>query len=548
MSTSKTEAICGKTPEGFKQQIINDSNFIFDVDPNFTPLNLYNFRGNAVTVNSFSECIHYVEGGFNTSTVTIFDVGIGLLISSIGFYSIYKFLKLKLHKKIFQTFKNTIWYNKKEKILKFMGYLIFPMLVVQNYFLFDYVRSKSARIPRFIDEYISLASNVGFFKNFDFNAGEFIGGSYSVLLTSGPISAIGGVIGWNISSKLVIARISNFYWVFFLQLLLSYLVVKAYKSDFKFLIFINGFLLILIPWWQGSLYMIGEIASVIVFTNAIFLFFKFRNLSILLISISIFYGKLLTLLPFFFFYIIMKFQERKIKNIIKDFLFFLSPFLLWLFLVGIKYKNGNIVDYVTNLISLILGHQSVGIEQSSIVSEVANWNTYELVRILIVPLLFIYLVTRNRDKIDKVFGKISLPIVGSILGPYLWFWLLSPTKWMRYSQHFTIILIVSLIYFISFKISFTKMDLFILYSSLSIYIDNEKNLIWLFLIFVFSMIFLQQKYKPQSVIKFLFVLFIFIDISIPYFQKDTFGNVNEVINSCKEELVSSQCLEDYENQ
>ena len=82
------------------------------------------------------------------------------------------------------------------------------MLFIQNYFIFDYVRTKSSRIPRFIDEYISLNSNLNFYKYLDFNAGEVFGGSYSTLLTSGPISAIGGVIGWTFTSKLTIFNCS----------------------------------------------------------------------------------------------------------------------------------------------------------------------------------------------------------------------------------------------------------------------------------------------------------------------------------------------------
>lgn len=46
----------------------------------------------------------------------------------------------------------------------------------------------------FIDEYVSLTSNIKFFKNLDYTAGEFLGGSYSIYLTSGPLSAIGSVI------------------------------------------------------------------------------------------------------------------------------------------------------------------------------------------------------------------------------------------------------------------------------------------------------------------------------------------------------------------
>ena len=48
MSISEIELICGQTPVGFKKEIITSSNHIFEVDPNFIPLNLYNFWGNAV--------------------------------------------------------------------------------------------------------------------------------------------------------------------------------------------------------------------------------------------------------------------------------------------------------------------------------------------------------------------------------------------------------------------------------------------------------------------------------------------------------------------
>ena len=83
MNVSEVELICGDTPVGYKQEIITGSNYVFDIDPNFTPLNLYNFWGNAATVNSFSECLHYVEGGFKPSIITIFELLQPVLFSAI---------------------------------------------------------------------------------------------------------------------------------------------------------------------------------------------------------------------------------------------------------------------------------------------------------------------------------------------------------------------------------------------------------------------------------------------------------------------------------
>ena len=78
---------------------------------------------------------------------------------------------------------------KQQNILKI--FISIQLLLV--FFLFLNISNK---LNLFIDEYISLASNTSFFKNLDFNGGTKTGGSYSVMLTSGPLSAVGSVIGW----------------------------------------------------------------------------------------------------------------------------------------------------------------------------------------------------------------------------------------------------------------------------------------------------------------------------------------------------------------
>ncbi len=548
MSIEEIINICGQFPKNFKKEVISGTNHIFQVDPNFTPINLQNFRGNSVTVNSFDECLHYVEGGFRTSVTTINEILIVLFGIFSIFFLLFKLYKINFLKKFIESSKLFIRKSRNINFLRYKNQLLILCFLIQNYFLFDYVRTKAVRIPPFIDEYISLASNVNFYKNLDFNAGDFIGGSYSVFLTSGPVSAIGGVIGWNITSKLIIARISNFYWILFLQLLLSFIIVKIYKSDYKFFIFMNSLFIILVPWWQGSLYMIGEFASNVIFVNAVYLFNKKRKLSMGLFSLSIFYGKLLTLLPFIAFYIISLLIQKKIKNLPKDILFFSTPLFLWLVLVSNKYEVGNVMDYISDLLSVVLNHQSSGIENLSGVSEVPNWNNFEIFRVLVIPLIFMYIVNNNKEKINNIFGMISFPLIVSTLSIYLWFWLLSPTKWIRYSQHFTILVIISMIYFVGFKLIDSKLDLFIIYSSISIFIDNSRNIIIIFILLSVYTLFIQKRIDPKIILNLLIVLFIFIDISIPYFQKNTFGNVNNIIDSCSKELVSTSCIQDYENQ
>jgi len=54
------ELFCGPISENYSPVNTKDNNFIFLNDPNFDPLNLFDFFGRVVTVNSFQECAHMV--------------------------------------------------------------------------------------------------------------------------------------------------------------------------------------------------------------------------------------------------------------------------------------------------------------------------------------------------------------------------------------------------------------------------------------------------------------------------------------------------------
>ena len=288
-----------------------------------------------------------------------------------------------------------------KKLISYINYLIF--LLFTNYVIFNFVKIKSLKLENFIDEYISLSSNFNFYKNFNFNAGDFIGGSYSIYLTSGPLSAVGGVFGWSIFESFSLSRISNFYWVLLLQVIFSYFISKIYNLDFQVLTIFNIVIILLIPWWQGALYSLGEIASMVIFTNSIFLFEKFRKQSIFLMSMAIFFGKLLTLLPFIGFYLYVLFRERKLKSAVLDGLIFSIPIILWIILVSFNYEKGNLIYYLSSQLDLILNHQSSGVnlENSNSfiekiqMSEYSSWNIFDKLRILIAPILLIFYIVKN---------------------------------------------------------------------------------------------------------------------------------------------------------
>ena len=433
-----------------------------------------------------------------------------------------------------------------KKLISYTYYSVF--LLVTNYVIFNYVKIKSFTIENFIDEYISLSSNVNFYRNFDFNAGDFIGGSYSIYLTSGPLSAVGGVLGWSIFESFTFSRISNFYWILLLQIIFSYFILKIYKLDIQVLTLLNIVIILLIPWWQGALYSLGEIASMIILTNSIFLFEKYRKQSIFLMSMSIFFGKLLTLLPFIGFYLYVLFKEKKLKRVLYDSLIFSIPILFWIMLVLLNYEKGNLIHYLTSQIDLILNHQSSGVSMENSnsfikkiqMSEYSSWNIFDRFRILLAPILLIFYIVKNKKIINNSLGKYTVGIIPSIFLPYIWFWLFSPTKWMRYSQHFMVIILIFLIYFLSLKLDFSSINFLVSISFISIFIENQKILIILIMFLSIYSIYILKEVK-QKTLKILLCTILVFDISTSVFQNESSDITFYQIESCTESLVSSEC-------
>tara|TARA_B100002051_G_C16612301_1_gene573751 strand:+ start:163 stop:480 length:318 start_codon:yes stop_codon:yes gene_type:complete len=67
------ESQCGISPDDTSfRQVESDPNYIFENDPSFETIVLYDSEGNIVNVNSWVECAHYVDGGWsNLSPSTV---------------------------------------------------------------------------------------------------------------------------------------------------------------------------------------------------------------------------------------------------------------------------------------------------------------------------------------------------------------------------------------------------------------------------------------------------------------------------------------------
>ena len=80
------ENLCGKKPIGFVDvDIASDPNYIFESDPDFGKVTLSDYDGNSVIVNSYLECKHYVEGGWDFLPRVISETD---LLNAIALFSI----------------------------------------------------------------------------------------------------------------------------------------------------------------------------------------------------------------------------------------------------------------------------------------------------------------------------------------------------------------------------------------------------------------------------------------------------------------------------
>ena len=93
------EKSCGLNNTGKDfPDISNDPNFVFENDPLFSTVTLYDIDGNVINVNSWVECANYVNGGWSSIVQTGY-VGTSVLLQITAVlylgYGIYKYVNQK---------------------------------------------------------------------------------------------------------------------------------------------------------------------------------------------------------------------------------------------------------------------------------------------------------------------------------------------------------------------------------------------------------------------------------------------------------------------
>ena len=87
----------------------------------------------------------------------------------------------------------------------------------------------------------------------------------------------------------------------------------------------------------------------------------------------------------------------------------------------------------------------------------------------------------------------------------------------------------------------TKFDIFLSLGLIAIFIDNSKYLILVFIIFAILIFQNINILRKEFYAKFLLVLIITLDISIPFFEKNSIANVNDQIPECVNNFSSNEC-------
>ena len=86
----KTEVICGVSDlKPDFDEIGNNPNFVFENDPNFDTVILFDTNNNIINVNSWLECANYVNGGWINNSVETFNGEQFIFFVTLSLFVIY---------------------------------------------------------------------------------------------------------------------------------------------------------------------------------------------------------------------------------------------------------------------------------------------------------------------------------------------------------------------------------------------------------------------------------------------------------------------------
>lgn len=440
--------------------------------------------------------------------------------------------------------------------LSYYHFILFFLIIIISYML---IYRTAIYLGAFVDEIITLTSSYNFFTSLNFDASNLdpvFDGNYKPNLSTGPFSSLGSALGWIISKNLIISRISNFIWVNLFLLLCVLYLSKIFHLDKNIFFILSLIALLIQPWWFGSLYSLGETFSTICLFFGFILFSRKRFIAVLIISFAIWFGKDIHLLSFVGFYIYILIKEKNIKNIIQDFISFLIPLAVWLILVYFKYE-GTIMDWFIEFYNYkIANNQSVSningdnnyfdVVYNLKNSEITTWGIADFLRTLIVPIISYIILFKKNILDDKGLRNVINPIFISTIPLFLWFWLLSPTKWIRYSQTFVLTLLLCFAFILSRKKEFKLKDLVLIFLCFGFYISSNILFVMYNLFLITFLILNMRNYTIKMTHTFL-IVFLALSLVNNYLEIQDREIRNFELSDCIKNLNSRNCYQEYMN-
>ena len=199
-------------------------------------------------------------------------------------------------------------------------------------------------------------------------------------------------------------------------------------------------------------------------------------------------------------------------------LYFLVFQIIWLLLVSLFYENGSVINYVIEFFNFnFTNNQSAGLRELGFLtlrdyffsfqnSEVIKWSLADILRVLFSPLIFSFIFVYFYKNLSIGLQKIIYPILLSTNFLYLWFWLLSPTKWIRYSQHFLLLQMLFLFFYLSQKnLEIDKFKICLIIAYLLVFMSSTLLILITLILFYWILNF--EKFKLDTYINYFIYFF-----------------------------------------
>ena len=151
-------------------------------------------------------------------------------------------------------------------------------------------------------------------------------------------------------------------------------------------------------------------------------------------------------------------------------------------------------------------------------------------RLIFSPILILFISAFEFKNIDRLINHQLLGLLLSIFSAYFWFLFISDTKWIRYSQHFTYIIISITLIILFNKTNLSKLSYALIILNLALFLSSTS----IFVIFIFT----AYLFRSSKNLFFILTLTLFINLVNVYLESSTLEYYDLNFESCKNSIRS----------